>query len=70
MFLENAQTTLDELLQNRYYTNRLFPVDDIYRLIENVIYTLAYLAENNCVYRDLCPENIYYSHGMFKLLPN
>lgn len=70
LFLENAQATLHELLETRLYTNRLFPLEDVEKLIENVVYTLAFLAESNVTYRDLCSANIYYCNGIFKLLPN
>lgn len=33
LFLENAQMTLHDLLQSRLYTNRLFPCEDIERLL-------------------------------------
>lgn len=39
-------------------------------MIENVVYTLAFLAESNVTYRDLCQANVYYCNGVFKLLPN
>jgi hypothetical protein len=52
------------------YTNKLFPKDDIERLIENVTYTMAFLAENNVPYKDITLENIFYDEGSFKLLPN
>ena len=52
------------------YTNKLFPKEDIERLIENVTYTMAFLAENNVPYKDISPENIFYDDGSFKLLPN
>jgi hypothetical protein len=52
------------------YTNKLFPKDDIERLIENVTYTMAFLAENHVPYKDITLENIFYDDGSFKLLPN
>ena len=62
--------SLADLLQNRFYTNRLFMVEDIYKLIEGISYTLAFLEENGILYKDLTTDNIYYTNGSFKLLPN
>lgn len=70
LFLENAQMTLHDLIQSRLYTNRLFPCEDMERLIENVTYTLAYLYESDIVYKDISSHNIYYNSGQFKVLPN
>lgn len=57
-------------MDSRIYTNQLFPKEDIERLIENITYTLAYLAENGVPYKDISSENIFYDDGVFKLLPN
>ena len=62
--------SLADLLKNRLFTNRLFPFEDIEKLIEGVIYTLAYLEDNKVVYQDMTADNIYYTNGVFKLLPN
>ena len=70
LFLENAQTTLHDLIQARLYTNRLFPCEDMHHLIESVTYTLAYLFDRQVVYPDMSALNIYYNKGSFKLLPN
>jgi hypothetical protein len=58
------------LLESRLYTNKLFPKEDVERLIENVTYTLAFLAENGVRYKDVAAENVFYDEGGFKLLPN
>lgn len=52
------------------YTNKLFPKEDVERLIENVTYTLAFLGENGVQYKDVAAENVFYDEGGFKLLPN
>ena len=70
LFLENAQMTLQDLIQSRLYTNRLFPCEDIERLIQTITYTLAYLFDAGVVYKDMSSQNIYYNNGQFKLLPN
>lgn len=70
MFLENIEITLKDLLDSRMYTNKLFPKEDVERLVENATYTLAYLADNGIVYKDVTAENVFYDEGTFKLLPN
>lgn len=70
LFLENAQMTLQDLIQSRLYTNRLFPIEDMEHLIEHTTYTLAHLFEAGVVYKDMATHNIYYNKGVFKLLPN
>ena len=52
------------------YTNRLFPAEDMEKMIQNVLYTLAFMSESDIIYKDLCASNIYYVDGQFKLLPN
>ena len=70
MFIENVETTLSMLLEPRINTNKLFMLDDVERLIESVVFTLAFLQENNITYKDVSPDNIFYENGVFKLLPN
>jgi hypothetical protein len=43
MFLENVETTLGMLLEPRINTNKLFMLEDVEKLIESVIFTLAFL---------------------------
>ena len=71
LFLENADYTLKGILESRHNTNKLLTEEDLIRLLESVLYTLAYLQSKSVLYRDLVPENIYYlvDEGTFKLLP-
>lgn len=71
LFLENADYTLREILQQRYNTTKLLTEDDLLRMLEAIIYALAYLQSKGVVYKDLVPENIYYQADQrsFKLLP-
>lgn len=62
--------TLKYLLESRLNTTKLFPVEDIERLIESVVYTLAYLQSRKITYKDVSSNNIFYDNGSFKLLPN
>ncbi len=62
--------TLKQLLESRLNTNKLFMLEDIERLVEAVTFTLANLQEKAVTYKDITPENIFYDHGNFKLLPN
>ena len=71
MFLENIDTTLTKLLAERMGGNKLFVEEDIIKLTETCLYTLAYLQTNGVVYKDLSPDNIFYDveEGIFKLMP-
>lgn len=55
MFLENAETNLKMLLEDRLHTDKLFILEDVEKLIESVTFTLAYLQEKGFPYRDIAP---------------
>jgi hypothetical protein len=61
---------MKQLLEPRLNTNKLFMVEDIEKMIEEVTYTLAFLQENNITYKDVSAEYIFYDQGSFKILPN
>ena len=61
--------TLRQLVDGRLNTSKLFMVEDIGRLIEEVTFTLAHLQEQGVTYRDMHAEHIFYDNGSFKLLP-
>ena len=71
LFLESAAYTLLEILQQRHNTTKLLTEEDILKLLEAILYALAYLQSKGVVYKDLVPENIYYQaeERVFKLLP-
>jgi serine/threonine protein kinase len=60
LFLENADYSLQEILESRLNTTRLLTEDDLLKLLEYVLYTLAYLQSLGVLYKDLVPSNIYY----------
>jgi hypothetical protein len=55
LFLENADYTLKDILESRLNTTRLLTEEDLLRLLESVLYTLAYLQSKGIVYKDLAP---------------
>lgn len=55
LFLENADYTLREILQERYGTTRLLTEEDLLNLQQSLLYAMAYLQSKAVVYKDLVP---------------
>lgn len=43
------------------------PEDDVVKIVYQIAYALAFLAENNTAHRDIKPENVFIKDGVFKL---
>lgn len=69
MFIENGEKTLDSLISERLHTNRLFLIEDVEKLIQSVVYTLANLQSKGFSYKDVNSQFIFRVNGNFKLLP-
>lgn len=67
--MENTKISLKDLCANKIRLRKTFSEVEVMKIIENVVFSLAYLEELGEPYPYLDSCNIYFTNGCFKILP-